>query len=67
MLILNVFLKKLIVILSVVQIVHIQDNIKIMLFNVVFVKKFSRKLFCTEEKMLFMDLLNQFLMSTIIV
>ena len=29
--------------------------------------KFSKKLFCTEEKMLFMNLLNQFLMSTIIV
>ena len=29
--------------------------------------KFSKKLFCTEEKMLLTNLLNQFLMSTIIV
>ena len=68
-------------ILSVVQqIVHTQENIKIMFLAVLLIKWFVliinlknckkskvKKLFCTGEKMLFINLLNQFLMSTIIV
>ena len=38
MLILNVFWRKLMVILSVVQIVHIQENIKIMFLAVLLIK-----------------------------
>ena len=58
---------------SVVQIVHIQENTKVMFLAVLLIKQFVliinlvKKLFYTEEKMLFMNLLNQFLMSTVIV
>ena len=58
---------------SVVQIVHIQENTKVMFLAVLLIKQFVliinlvKKLFYTEEKMLFMNLLNQFLMSAVIV
>ena len=59
-------------ILSVVQIVHIpkkyQNHVPFRFaYKLVCAdNKFSKKLSCTEE-MLFMDILNQFLMRTIIV
>ena len=51
---------------------HINKNIKIMFLAVLLIKLFVliissvKKLFCTEEEMLFTNLLKQFLMSTII-
>ena len=73
MLILNLFLKKLkVILLSVIQIVHSQENIKIIFLAVLLTKLFVltihlvKKLFCTEERIMFTNLLNQFLMSTII-
>ena len=74
MLILNVFLKKLkVILLSQIQIVHTQENIKITFLAVLLLELFVltinvvKKLFFTEERMLLTNLLNQFLVSTIIV
>ena len=59
--------------LSVIQIFHTQENIKIIFLAVLLIKLFVltinsvKKLSCTEEKMLLTNLLNQFLVSTIIV
>ena len=60
------------ILLSVIQIVHTQKNIKIIFLAVLLIKLFVltinlvRKLFCTEEQMLLTNLLYQFLVSTII-
>ena len=59
--------------LSVIQIFHTQENIKIIFLAVLLIKLLVltinsvKKLSCTEEKMLLTNLLNQFLVSTIIV
>ena len=61
-----------VILLSEIQIVHTQENIKIMFLAVLLIKLFVltinlvKNLFCTEERMLFTNLLNQLLMSTII-
>ena len=74
MLILNVFLKRLIVILlRIIQIFHKQENIKIIFLALLLIKLFVltinsvKKLSWTEERMLLTNLLNHSLVSTIIV
>ena len=74
MLILNVFLKRLIVILlRIIQIFHKQENIKFIFLAVLLIKLFVltinsvKKLSWTEERMLLTNLLNHSLVSTIIV
>ena len=72
MLILNVFLKILKMILLIMMF-HIQKNIKIIFLVVLLITlcmliiNSVKKLFCIEERMLLIKLLNQFLMSTILV
>ena len=57
--------------LSMIQIVHTQKSFKIIFLAVLLIKLFVlttnlvKKLFCTEERMM-LNLLNQFLISTII-
>ena len=74
MLILNAFLKRLIVILlRIIQIFHKQENIKIIFLAVLLIKLFVltinsvKNLSWTEERMLLTKLLNHSLVSTIIV
>ena len=72
MLILNAFWKELGVVIKIM--VHTQKNIKITFLANLLTKlvvcvdnKFSKKLFFTEEKILFIDSLKQFLKSMVIV
>ena len=71
MLILSVFLKKLKVVIKIM--VHTQENTKTMFLAVLLTKLFvliinsAKKLFFAEEKMMFINLLKQFLVSIIIV
>ena len=56
-----------------IMIFHTQENIRIIFLVVLLIKlcvliiNIAKRLFCTEEEMLLTNLLNQFLMSTIIV